>query len=271
VPKPDHGKVLGSLLGLGVCEALAASAAPLPAAADPLPGGAWGDGTSMALTLAESLAECGGVDQRDQMIRYTSWFRYGHMSSGETCDYIDEAVKQATLRFERTWDPEEREGAQGDVCLARVAPVAAYFSGSGDVLEACAMTTRTTHSGTQTVDACLLLAAMIRESFGTANKTAVLNPALADGLCEDVAALFLGGPSAHPACTALGAAMNAFREASTFAQGCALCREHGSRALAAYGQLAGAWYGAEGIPAAWRASIAKPELFEKMTGLLLGT
>ena len=96
---PDPDKVLGSLLGLAVCEALCVPDQEFPGPNAPLPGdGLWGDGTAMALSLAESLAECGGVDQRDQMIRYTSWFRYGHMSAGETCGHIDDTVKQAILR-----------------------------------------------------------------------------------------------------------------------------------------------------------------------------
>ena len=55
----------------------------------------------------------------------------------------------------------------------------------------------------------------------------------------------------------------------SFAEGCALCLPSGPRAMAAYGQLAGAWYGFEAIPAAWRRSLARVELLQKAAESLL--
>ena len=272
MPRPEPAKALGCLVGLAVCEALARPDAGAISPKTSLPEGLWGDGTSMALSLAESLIECDGIDQRDQMVRYTSWFRYGYLSSTETCDYIDEVVKQATLRFERTWNPEDESLTQGDVCLARVAPVVLFFSDSREsMLEACASSTCTTHSGPQSLDACRLLAAMIFEALEATDKTQVLRPALPRDLCPEVEELRSGSaPTAEfPACASLGAAMDAFRNSSSFADGCRLCRPHGPRAMAAYGQLAGAWYGLGDIPEAWRQSLARFDLLDRMGNLLL--
>ena len=43
--------------------------------------GQWTDDTSMALCLAESIIETGGIDQADQMRRYVRWRDDGHLSS----------------------------------------------------------------------------------------------------------------------------------------------------------------------------------------------
>ena len=272
MPKPDASRVLGCLTGLAVCEALCRTPEAMTDPAAPLPSGMWGDGTSMSLSLAESLAECGGVDERDQMIRLTSWFRYGYQSSGETCEFIDEAVKAAILRFERTWTPADDDATQGDACLARVAPAAIRYAGSrDDVLDACARSTRTTHAGVQSVDACLLLSAMIDEALTGEGKARVLRPNLPSGLCAEAASLCSDAPrpAGFAACTALAAAMDAFAGSESFTQGCALCLPKGPRAMAAFGQLAGAWYGLEAIPTAWRQSLVRSELLRRAAELLM--
>jgi ADP-ribosylglycohydrolase len=43
--------------------------------------GQWTDDTSMALCLAESLAECRCFDPSDQMRRYVRWYREGYLSA----------------------------------------------------------------------------------------------------------------------------------------------------------------------------------------------
>jgi ADP-ribosyl-[dinitrogen reductase] hydrolase len=195
-------------MGLAVCEALARTPQTSVAPDEPLPDGLWGDGTSMALALAESLAECGGVDERDQMIRLTSWFRYGYQSSGETCDAIDDAVKAAILRFERTWNPVDDARTEGDACLARVAPTAIFFAGSREAaLDAGARAARITHSGRKSVDACRLLAAMLDEALTGTDKQRVLRPQPPADLCPEAAILCRTTPPSgdYPAGRALDA------------------------------------------------------------------
>jgi len=271
VPRPEPDKALGSLVGLAVCEALAGSNPDDVCEDAPLTPGLWGDGTAMALSLAESLVENKGVDQRDQMVRYTSWFRYGYLSSTETCDFIDETVKQAILRFERTWNPQDENRTQGDACLARVAPVVVYFSARDAMLAAVAESTMTTHSAPQSLDACRMLAAMMFDALRGAEKEGVLLPEFPDNLCPEIAGLCDGSaaPAISPAGQALQAAMIAFRDSLSFADGALRCLPHGPRALAAYGQLAGAWYGARNIPQVWRKSIFRYNQLEQMGNFLV--
>jgi ADP-ribosyl-[dinitrogen reductase] hydrolase len=272
VPRPDPDKALGSLFGLAVCEALAGSNPGDVSEDAPLTPGRWGDGTAMALSLAESLIENRGMDQRDQMVRYTSWLRYGYLSSTETCDFIDETVKQAILRFERTWNPLDESLTKGDACLARVAPVVVYFSSAReDMLAAVAGATMTTHSDPQSLDACRLLAAMMFDALHGAGKENVLRPALPDNLCPDIADLCTKESMATQSLAGLSlqAAMIAFQDSTSFAEGSLRCLPHGPRALAAYGQLAGAWYGEKNIPQIWRHSLARHNVLEQMGNQLL--
>ncbi len=272
MPRPEPDKALGSLVGLAACEALPSERGDVSENA-PLSPGLWGDGTSMALSLAESLIENHGIDQRDQMVRYTSWFRYGYLSSTETCDFIDETVKQAILRFERTWNPQDQNQTQGDACLARVAPLVMFFSASREeMLAAVAASTLTTHSAPQSVDACKLLALMLSMALRGAEKSKVLHPDLPDSFCPEIAGLCANtpAPADSPAARSLQAAMNAFRDSASFGEGALKCLPHGPRALAAYGQLAGAWHGLEHIPHLWRQSLARNNLLIQLGNQLLG-
>lgn len=272
MPRPDPDKALGCLVGLAVCEALAGSGANPPADDDALVPGLWGDGTAMALSLAESLIQIRGVDQRDQMVRYTSWLRYGYLSSTETCDFIDPVVKEAITRFERTWDPVDRDGAGGDACLARVAPVAMYFGAAREaVLSAVAESTVTTHSDPQSLDACRRLAAMVCAALHGADRPAVVREGLAidagpEGGSPDEKT---ASPADAPARRSLQTARDVFLDSATFARGARRCLPHGPRVLAAYGQLAGAWHGARNIPLAWRHSLAQRNLLEAIANQLL--
>lgn len=257
--------------GLAVCEALAAAeASPQPHEALPCP--LWGDGTSMSLALTESLLEADGLDQRDLLIRYTSWFRYGHLSADETCTGIDDAVKEATLRFERTWNPEDSSGLQGDVCLTRISPAVLYFYASlPDALDACAKVTRTTHSGRESVDAAVLLGAMLHTALQCDDPALITRPELSPPLSPAVEMVRLGHTpdTALAACSSLAAAARALASTTSFVQGCLACRPAGPRAMAAYGQLAGARHGLQAIPRPWRESLAKQDLLHNLTHRLL--
>ena len=69
----------------------------------------------------------------------------------------------------------------------------------------------------------------------------------------------------------LEAALWAFYHGGSFREGCLLAVNLGDDADttgAVYGQLAGAFYGEEGIPQAWRAQLAERELIEALADCL---
>ena len=108
-------RILGSLVGLAVGDALGASVEFRPQqylAAHPIRdmmgGGTWGlqagqwtDDTSMALCLASSLITQNGFNPYDQLVRYKWWYKYGYLSSTGKCFDIGHATRNSLEEFSR--------------------------------------------------------------------------------------------------------------------------------------------------------------------------
>jgi ADP-ribosyl-[dinitrogen reductase] hydrolase len=245
-----------------------------------LKAGEWTDDTSMALCLAESLIERRGFDPRDQMERYVRWYRHGHLSSTERCFDIGNATRAALESFERTHEPyagstDPRSAGNGSIM--RLAPVPLFFAGSprGAIARA-ADSSRTTHAATECVDGCRYLAALIVGAVRGLSKDQLRSdhfepePRIwsAAPLASKIAAIASGsfrtrnppdvrgtGYVVH----SLEAALWAFYRSSSFRDGALLAVNLGDDADttgAVYGQLAGAFYGEQGIPKTWRARLA---------------
>lgn len=244
---------LGAMLGLALAECASRAAEPLAATSSLPNDGRWADGTSMALALAESLAEMNGVDQRDQMVRYTSWFRYGHLSATETCTDIDDTVREAILRFERTWNPIDTENTEGEACLTRLAPVAIFSETVEQASHNAALCAQTTHAGRNAVETSRFMAALL---FHTIR-----------GQHEELAHL-KAPENTNPTLKLVLEVRDVVRQTEDFVQGCAQCRPRGLRAMAVYGQLAGAAVGAEALPTIWKKGLTKADLIEGMTRAL---
>jgi len=239
--------------------------------------GQWTDDTSMALCLADSLVECGGFDPVDQMRRYVRWWRDGHRSSRPgNCFDIGNTVRDALARFEITGEPFAGSTAAmsaGNGSLMRLAPVAMFYAGHPlDAIDRAADSSRTTHATAEAVDACryfsILLVSALRgepkavllsdglHPAGSIRAKLPLPPrirAIAAGSYKhkEVSAIRASGYVVHT----LEAALWAFHSSSNFKDGALLAVNLGEDADttgAVYGQLAGAYYGATGIPQDWR-------------------
>ncbi|CAF1304772.1 unnamed protein product [Rotaria sordida] len=106
-------RIIGSLLGLAIGDALGASVEFRPQqylSANPVRkmegGGTWGleagkwtDDTSMALCLASSLITENCFNPYDQMVRYKWWHKYGYLSSTGHCFDIGQATRQSISEF----------------------------------------------------------------------------------------------------------------------------------------------------------------------------
>ena len=242
--------------------------------------GQWTDATSMALCLAESLIERGGFDPVDQLTRYVRWYRTGHLSSTGVCFDIGTTTAAALHRFERTRAPYSGSTdphAAGNGSLMRLAPVPlAYARDPGQAVARAAASSQTTHGATTAVDACRYLAALLVGAVNGASKDDLLAPryspvpglwdeaplvdavdAVAAGSFTDREPPVIRGHGYVVA--SLEAALWAFHRSTSFAEGCLLAVNLGEDAdttAAVYGQLAGAYYGETGIPAAWRERLA---------------
>ncbi|WP_115540770.1 ADP-ribosylglycohydrolase family protein [Xanthomonas campestris] len=233
--------------------------------------GQWTDDTSMALCLAHSLLYRQGFDAADQMNRYCNWYQHGYLSSTGTCFDIGGTVRQALERyldggpaFSGSDDPR----AAGNGSLMRLAPVAMFYAQRPEQLgERAADSSRTTHAAPEALDACRLFAFQLRAALLGSGRDEVLQPAAlpSQSLVTPAIGALLVRVHASVAraqirgtgyvVDALSAALWCFATTDTFADAVLRAANLGDDAdttAAICGQLAGAFYGIDGIPAAWR-------------------
>lgn len=289
----------GSLLGLAAGDALGASVEFMaPGTFRPLDGirgggpfglapGQWTDDTSMALCLAESLAERGGFDAGDQMTRYLNWYLYGYLSSTGRCFDIGNTVRAALLRFEQGGDPYAGSSASdtaGNGSLMRLAPVPLfYWRSPEEAVARAADSSRTTHAARAAVDACRLFAALLVGALEGRGKEELLDEGFWSGppLAPEIEEVARGSFKRRepPAIVGSGyvvrsleAALWAFHRGETFRDACLLAANLGNDAdttAAICGQLAGAYHGEAAIPPAWRDVLAMRERIEALADRLL--
>ena len=237
--------------------------------------GQWTDDTSMALCLAESLIEKGRFDPADQMDRYLRWYRDGHLSSTGRCFDIGNTVRSALLRYEQTGDPYAGSTdpySAGNGSIMRLAPVVLfYYSQPETAMERAADSSRTTHGAATAVDACRYLAALLLGALSGVQKEDLLAPMYTPvfgiwqrkPLIPEIAEIASGSfkrrqppeiKGSGYVVRSLEAALWAFYHADSFKEGCLMAANLGDDAdttAAVFGQLAGAYYGEEGLPGAW--------------------
>jgi ADP-ribosyl-[dinitrogen reductase] hydrolase len=237
--------------------------------------GEWTDDTSMALCLAESLIVKQGFDPIHQLETYLRWSRDGHLSSNGKCFDIGNTVQQALWNFEDTRKPycgSTDVWSAGNGSIMRLAPVPLFYA--KNPLEAIAKSqesSRTTHGAATCLDACRYFGSLIVGAANGVAKDELLaarycpipgyweaNPLGAE-IDEIAAGSFkLRQPpeikGTGYVVKSLEAALWAFYNSSSFAEGCLLAVNLGDDADttgAVYGQLAGAFYGEGGIPEKW--------------------
>lgn len=276
-------RLTGMLVGLAVGDALGASVEFMaPGSFEPvtgyrsggphnLPPGYWTDDTAMAMCTAYSLIECKGFDPHDQMDRFVRWFRDGYCSSTGSCFDIGNRTRSALLRYERTADPfagDESMDQAGNGTLMRLAPVVIHAHDRPHLSDLAAEHARLTHADPRCLDAnrafaLILKAAMLAEHPAEVWQDSLLTTLLPE-LDAEVIGVCLGSflEREPPAIRATGyvidsleAALWAFSHSDNFAQGMLKAVNLGEDADtvgAIYGQLAGAYYGLDGIPVEWR-------------------
>jgi ADP-ribosylglycohydrolase len=257
-----------------------------------LPPGAWTDDTSMALCLAESLVTRKGFDPLDQMQRYVRWYRQGYLSSTGKCFDIGNTTAAALMRFEQTRNPYSGStdpNAAGNGSLMRLAPVPLFYARTPRMaIERAADSSRTTHGAPAAIDCCRYMAGLIAGAVCGAAKDRLLSPHY-----EPEAGIWKSAPlmpriaeiangsykRRNPpeikgsgfVVLSLEAALWAFYHSDTYREGALLAVNLGDDSDttgAIYGQLAGAFYGEQGIPEEWRARLVMREVIESLADKL---
>jgi ADP-ribosyl-[dinitrogen reductase] hydrolase len=230
----------------------------------------------MALCLATSLVELGRFDPADQMRCYCRWYETGNLSSIGHCFDIGLTVRGSLARFQQSGEPFSGRPdlhSAGNGCIMRLAPVPMFFHlDSAEAARWAGESSRTTHSAPECVESCQLLAAMICVALSGGTKDAILfghDPSRFR--CPNVRAIAAGGYRGKSAAAISGsgyvihcleASAWCFWQSESFRDAILLAVNLGDDADttgAVCGQIAGAFYGEEGIPAEWRSRLVMAE------------
>jgi ADP-ribosylglycohydrolase len=288
-----RGRFRGSLLGLACGDAVGTTvefSAPgtFPPVEDMTGGGPfalkpgdWTDDTSLALCLADSLLETQGFDPIDQLQRYVRWWRHGYRSSIGRCFDIGTATLRALSLFERTgqpWCGDPDPWRAGNGSLMRLAPVALFFANDAhQAIQSAGDSSRTTHAAPNAIDACRYFAGLLVGALHGAGREELLTPFYAPipgfwdqhPLMPEISDIASGSflrkqppeiEGSGYVVRCLEAALWAFAHSDSFRSGSLAAVNLGDDAdttAAVYGQLAGAYYGEEGIPPRWRMLLAQ--------------
>lgn len=248
--------------------------------------GEWTDDTSMALCIAESLLDTGDMDLADQMRRYLLWRTDGYLSSNGRCFDIGNTVSAQLSRFTRTGEPidphpDEQSAANGS--LMRLAPVPIrWHTDPAEAAERSGESSRSTHAATRPVDACRVFGAMTAALISGASAEEVFAPDFWQwgDLHPEIEAIARGSwrDKDPPAIKGTGFCVDALEASIWAVAGAEDFRDAVLRAAnlgddadttaAIAGQLAGARWGASGIPEAWRRRIVMADRIEVMADRL---
>jgi ADP-ribosyl-[dinitrogen reductase] hydrolase len=291
----DRGR--GALLGLAVGDALGTTIEFMSRDSYPkqtamtgggpfnLQPGQWTDDTSMALALADSLSNCPQFDPIDLMDRFVSWWTAGVYSCTGRCFDIGITTRNALAQYQRTGMPfagKTDQHSAGNGSLMRLSPVALHALNDPDeARRLAAAQSRTTHGAPQAVEACIWFADVLRRAILGEPKASLLKASVWDGhpAMRDIASgTWRGRPRADIRSSGyvihtLEAALWSVEQTGSFEDALVLAVNLGDDADtvgAVTGQLAGALYGASGIPAGWTEPLAwRPRILGMADALLI--
>lgn len=278
----EQNRAAGCLLGLACGDAVGAAVEFLPRGrfhplTDMVGGGKfrldkgyWTDDTSMALCLADSLLAVGGFDAEDQMQRYYRWFSTGYNSSKPMAFGIGQTVLRSLFAYKKTGNPysgstESRHSGNGS--LMRLAPIPLFYFSRPDLARSYAVqSSRTTHGSRECLEACQYFSHVLVKALSGISKEEIFE-------CSDLCEM----ESIHHICRrdficktenevkgsgfvveSLEAAIWAFWHTDSFKDAILAAANLGDDAdttAAICGQLAGAYYGRDSIPADWLSAL----------------
>ena len=210
-----------------------------------LPAGYWTDDGSMALCIMDSYVRKGGYDLKDVGVTFVKWLKEGYLSSreGESFDWGDTTIS-SLLAFADTGSlANGREASQGNGSIMRFAPSYLLAQKEGDPAKVMHDISDLTHSSKRVREVVDRFAKVLGEHMA-GNRTAEVS---AYKTREEV-------DNSGWAVSTLDAALWAFNTTESFEDGLIAAVNLGGDADsigAVFGQIAGAYYGFDAIPARW--------------------
>lgn len=293
----------GALVGLAVGDALGTTNEFQPAGSfepitDMVGGGVfdlepgqWTDDTSMALCLADSLLAQGRYDSFDVMERYDRWRKDGYRSSTGTCFDIGNQVMRSLWDFEvnqRVPRTAQRTTSAGNGAIMRLAPVVIAGFEHREIREIVAtagLSARETHYSVEAEAATEVFAALLVGALLGWAPEHIINVGWASTgpSFDEVAARVISTDPAERAAWekdtsgyivhGLRLAVHGLLDFGSFEEAVLAIANLGGDAdtnAAIYGQLGGAYFGVEAIPASWRSTLYQGEEIDELARALVG-
>jgi ADP-ribosyl-[dinitrogen reductase] hydrolase len=269
----ESDRCVAAVVGLAIGDAFAAGGSA---------SSEWTDDTAMVLCSIESLLEQRNFDPRDQIQRLSQWQHKGHNSASGTAVGVTPSTARAITvaqwrrqLFAGSHDPRQLEPEP----LSRLTAIVLYDRHAPAMAISEAIdSARLTCQAPLVLDAVRVLSEKLLAALSGRPKARILAGTSLPGappLRGRLFALATGAPrlrepvsSSAPrvdAVDVLEAVLYSFAQTASFAEGLEKCCSFRGRKdviAAAYGALAGAYYGLRGIPEAWRAELRKRELIE---------
>ena len=252
--------------------------------------GQWTDDTSMALCLADSLLAKGHYDSFDVMERYQRWFSKGYRSSTDRCFDIGGQVRAALFDFEheqRVPVTAERSNRAGNGAIMRLAPVVIAGFEHREIREivvTAGLSARETHYSVEAEAATEVFAALLVGALLGWAPEHIINVGWAStgpAFDEMAARVISTDPAERAAWEAetngyivngLRLAVHGLLDFGSFDEAVLAIANMGGDAdtnAAIYGQLGGAYFGVEAIPASWRSTLYQGEEIDALARALV--
>ncbi len=245
--------------------------------------GCWSDDTAMSLCLANSLIENNGFNPVDQVEKYKQWLNTGYCSSTGKAIGVGQTILRALACHRNENGPYtilQLSEADGNGSLMRLAPVPLYYRGDpGQAIEKAKLSSKITHNSDISGDACRYYTGLIIGALNGVSKEELLADLYCpipdywqnNQLVSEIHDVAIGSfRRNHPpiiqgsgyVVKSLEAALWAFYNSESFEEGVLKAVNLGDDADttgAIFGQLAGAYYGINGIPEKWVNNVAKSD------------
>ena len=252
--------------------------------------GQWTDDTSMALCLADSLLAKGHYDSFDVMERYQRWFSKGYRSSTDRCFDIGGQVRAALFDFEheqRVPVTAERSNRAGNGAIMRLAPVVIAGFEHREIREivvTAGLSARETHYSVEAEAATEVFAALLVGALLGWAPEHIINVGWASTgpAFDEMAARVISTDPAERASWesetsgyivhGLRLAVHGLLDFPSFKDATLAIANMGGDSdtnAAIYGQLGGAYFGIEAIPASWRSTLHQGEEIDALARALV--
>lgn len=291
-----QNRAKGTLVGLAVGDALGAPVEFLaPGTFEPvtdfaptprwnLEPGMYTDDTIMAICLGEALVAQNGYDSYAVMDEYDAWFSRGKHTPDAYCFDIGNQTAQSILRYRSPLNyvmaSEPRGESAGNGAIMRLAPVCIVGAHAPVSLadRLASISARETHYSREAEEATVIFNRLVMGALnGTAKEDLLAGAADAPDSYDLMGLLGAVQPDTYVSGAgyirfSLEAAYWAFAFTDSF-EACVLAAvnlgDDADTTAAIAGQLAGAYYGLDGIPATWRDRLWRGEALKELAANLV--